>query len=59
MRVPQRLLVGTAERPAWFPSPVLLNPGEIVQFDILNLSGSANTVTLSLFGYKLQSASDF
>ena len=58
VRVPQRLICGTAERPAWFPAPVVLNPGEILQFDILNLSGSANVVTISMFGYKLQSANE-
>lgn len=58
VRVPQRLMCGTAERPAWFPAPVVLNPGEIIQFDILNLSASTNVVTISLFGYKLQSATD-
>ena len=58
VRVPQRLICGTAERPAWFPAPVVLNPGEILQFDILNLSGSSNVVTISMFGYKLQSANE-
>lgn len=56
-RIPQSLFCGTAENPLWLPNPVILNPGEIFNFDLLNLQASSNIVTIALLGYKLNSAS--
>ena len=52
-RVPQRLIAAPSNGAFWMPRPVIILPGTSIKVDALGLVASAQTVTVSLFGYKL------
>lgn len=54
-RVPQRLISSPSNKSFWLPRPVMILPGSSIKIDALDISGgsSTQTVTVSLFGYKL------
>jgi hypothetical protein len=52
-RIPQNLLMGTAQRGVYEKRSILFPPRATLQFDILNLSASTNTVNIVLHGYKI------
>lgn len=45
--------VGTAERPAPLPKPLLLPANTTISFDVTDLSGSDNDVFFTLMGFKI------
>ena len=52
-RVPQRTMTGPANRDLFQHRPVVFPPSTTLVFDVLNLTGNSNTVTITLHGYKL------
>lgn len=45
--------VGTAERPAILPKPLLIQPNSNINYDLTDLSGSTNEVYLAWGGFKV------
>lgn len=45
--------VGTAERPAYLPKPLLLPANTTISFDVTDLSGASNDIFFTLMGFKI------
>ena len=52
-RILQRVFAGNAYNGSTNRRPITFQPNSIVNFDVLNLQASANTVTIILKGYKI------